>query len=55
MCRKSEADTGRACEAAVDYNRVGEVGTLGYYESRQVLEGIEKDIDSTITVDGASR
>lgn len=49
----SEADTRRACEAAVDYNRVGEVRILGYYESRQVLEGIEKDIiDSTITVDG---
>ncbi len=49
----SEADTRRAYEAVVDHNRVGEVRILGYYESRQVLEGIEKDIiDSTITVDG---
>ena len=49
----SEADTRRAYQAAVDYNRVGDVRILGYYESRQVLEGIEKNIiDSTITVDG---
>ena len=49
----SEADTRRAYEAVIDHNRVGEVRILGYYESRQVLEGIEKDIiDSTITVDG---
>ena len=49
----SEADTRRAYQAAVDYNRVGEVRILGYYESRQVLEGIDKEIiDSTITVDG---
>lgn len=49
----SESDTRRAYEAAIDYNRVGEVIILGYYESRQLLEGIQKEIiDSTITVDG---
>ncbi len=41
-----------AYQAAVDYNRVGDVKILGYYSSDAILEAIEKQIIySTVNVD----
>lgn len=41
-----------AYQAAVDYNKVGAVRILGYYDSDAILEAVAKDIiDSTITLD----
>lgn len=41
-----------AYQAAVDYNKVGTVRILGYYDSDAILEAVAKDIiDSTITLD----
>ena len=49
-----ELNTSCVYQAVVDYNRVGEVGIIGYYDSRDILRAIErKVIHSTITVDTA--
>jgi ribose transport system substrate-binding protein len=41
-----------AYQAAVDYNQVGAVQILGYYDSDAILEAVSKNIiDSTITLD----
>ena len=41
-------------QAVVDYNKVGEVGVIGYYDSEATLRAIERDvIYSTITIDTA--
>lgn len=46
-------DTETAYRTVVDYNLVGTVQILGYYESEVILEAIEKDIIySTITING---
>lgn len=39
-------------QAAIDYNVVGKVSILGYYDSESILRGVDKEIlSSTITVD----
>ncbi len=49
----SAVDTETAYRMAVDYNQVGNVEILGYYESEVILEAISKNIiHSTITVNG---
>lgn len=49
----SAVDTRCAYQAAVDYNKVGKIEILGYYDSDAILEAINKDIIySTISVDG---
>lgn len=41
-----------AYQAAVDYNKVGTMRILGYYDSDVILDAVAKDIiDSTITLD----
>lgn len=46
-------DTETAYRMIVDYNQVGNIEILGYYESEVILEAIEKNIiHSTITVSG---
>ncbi len=46
-------DTRCAYQAAVDYNKVGIVEILGYYDSEAILNAVEKSIIySTISVDG---
>ena len=48
----SEVYTQCAYQAAVDYNKVGDVHLLGYYCSDQVLDALSKDIvKATITPD----
>ncbi len=48
----TEPDTRSAYQAVVDYNKVGEVGIIGYYNSEMILRAIEKDIvHSTMTLD----
>ena len=48
----NEVYTRCAHQAAVDYNKVGEVEILGYYDSDVLLEAVSKDIvASTITFD----
>lgn len=42
----SEIHTRCAFQAAVDYNKVGTVEILGYYDSQSVLEAVSKDIVS---------
>lgn len=43
-----------AYQAAVDYNKVGTVRILGYYDSDAILDAVAKNIiDSTITLDTA--
>lgn len=46
-------DTESAYRMIVDYNLVGSVEIIGYYESEVILEAVEKDIImSTITISG---
>lgn len=46
-------DTRCAYQAAVDYNKVGKVEILGYYDSETILNAVEKNIIfSTIALDG---
>lgn len=48
----SELHTKCAYRAAVDYNKVGKVEIIGYYDSSQILEAISKNIIySSITID----
>lgn len=48
----SEVHTRCACQAAVDYNKVGNVQMLGYYDSDTILDAVAKNIiHSTITLD----
>ena len=48
----NEIDTSCVYQAVIDYNKVGQVHILGYYDSKQVLEGIDRFIiDSTIKID----
>lgn len=48
----NEAYTRCAYQAAVDYNKVGTVQILGYYDSDPILDAVAKNIvDSTITLD----
>lgn len=45
-------DTLCAYQAVVDYNKVGEINIIGYYDSDIILRAIEKDIiHSTMTID----
>lgn len=48
----SELHTKCAYHAAVDYNKVGKVEIIGYYDSSQILEAVSKKIVySSITID----
>lgn len=48
----SEIDTTSIYQAVVDYNAVGLVNILGYYDSDPILKGIERNvIYSTISID----
>lgn len=50
----NEVYTRCAYQAAVDYNKVGTVRILGYYDSDTILDAVAKNIiDSTITLDTA--
>lgn len=45
-------DTMSAFQAIVDYNKVGQIEIIGYYDSDIILEAIEKNIvHSTMTID----
>lgn len=48
----NELDTTCVYQAVVDYNKVGLVGILGFYDSEAILAGIDKNIiNSTIRID----
>ncbi len=48
----NENDTNSVYQAVVEYNQVGLVGILGYYDSDAILKGIERDvIYATISID----
>ncbi len=48
----NENDTNSVYQAVVEYNQVGLVGILGYYDSDAILKGIERDvIHATISID----
>lgn len=48
----NELNTSCVYQAVVDYNKVGEVSILGYYNSATILKGIYRSvIDATISVD----
>lgn len=48
----NEKTTMSVYQAAIDYNIVGKVSILGYYDSESILRGVDKEIlSSTITVD----
>ncbi|MBH1942242.1 substrate-binding domain-containing protein [Mobilitalea sibirica] len=48
----SAVDTKNAYQAVVDYNKVGDIDIIGYYEEDLILKAIEKDIiHSTMTID----
>ena len=48
----NELDTTCVYRAAVDYNRVGQVSILGYYDSETILKAIERNvIYATISID----
>ncbi|MCR4992459.1 MAG: substrate-binding domain-containing protein [Lachnospiraceae bacterium] len=48
----NENDTNSVYQMVVDYNEVGEVNILGYYNSDAILKGIERDvIYATLSVD----
>ncbi len=52
ICLNAE-DTESAYQAIVDYNKVGNIEIIGYYESEIILEAIEKEIiKSTVMVSG---
>jgi ribose transport system substrate-binding protein len=45
-------DTLNANQAVVDYNKVGEIDIIGYYDSEIILHAIQKNIvHSTMTID----
>ena len=45
-------DTRCAYQAVVDYNKVGVIDIIGYYDSELILSAIQKDIIySTMTID----
>jgi ribose transport system substrate-binding protein len=49
-----ETDTTCACQAIVDYNRVGDTMLLGYYRNDTIIDAIRKDILScSFTVDSS--
>ena len=48
----NENDTNSVYQAVVDYNEVGRVSILGYYDSDAILKGIERDvIRATLSID----
>ena len=48
----NENDTNSVYQTVVDYNEVGQVNILGYYNSDAILKGIERDvIYATLSVD----
>lgn len=48
----NEVYTTCACQAAVDYNKVGTVQLLGYYDSETILDAVSKNIISaTVALD----
>lgn len=48
----SELDTTCVYQAVIDYNKVGQVNILGYYDSDVILQGIDRNIiNSTIKID----
>lgn len=48
----NENDTNSVYQAVVDYNEVGRVNILGYYDSDAILKGIERDvIRATLSID----
>jgi len=50
----NEIDTTSLYQAVVDYNAVGMVNILGYYDSEAILKGIERDvIYATVSIDAA--
>lgn len=49
-----EEETASCYQAVIDYNKVGEVSILGYFDSQTILRAIERNvIHSTITIDTA--
>jgi ribose transport system substrate-binding protein len=47
-----EVDTECACQAIVDYNKVGEVTIIGSYSSKIILEAVKKDLAAfTVAMD----
>ena len=50
----NEQNTTCAYQAVVDYDRVGEVSILGYYDSETILNAIERGtLDATVSIDTA--
>lgn len=48
----NELTTTCVYQAVVDYNRVGQVSILGYYDSETILQGIQREvISATVSVD----
>lgn len=48
----NERNTNCTYQAVVDYNKVGEVHILGYYDSDMILHGIERGVvEATVAVD----
>ncbi len=48
----NETNTVSACQAVIDYNKVGEVNIIGYHRSDTILTSIEREvIAATISVD----
>lgn len=48
----TDVETTSAYQAVVDYNMVGDVSILGYYDSEAILKGIQREaIYSTVSVD----
>lgn len=47
----NELNTTCVYQAAIDYNKVGQIHILGYYDSEAILKAIERDvIDATATI-----
>ncbi|MFI3172624.1 MAG: substrate-binding domain-containing protein [Eubacteriales bacterium] len=52
VCLNS-TDTDAAYRSVVDYNEVGSLEIIGYYETKDILEAIDKKIiEASITIDG---
>lgn len=50
----NETNTTGVYQAVVDYNRVGKVHILGYYDSKAIVKAIDRNvIDSTVSIDTA--
>lgn len=48
----NELNTTCVCQAIVDYNKVGQVAIIGYYDSETILNAIDRNVvDATISVD----